>query len=98
MERQHCCISWHLPAYNVGIRKGKRFNSFRFGVPRSWVKQVAGCIFFDLVLNRFRWVEKKMFFVFWWGVGVGLEMVLGEQCDFMLSSFVVVRLYESRWI
>ena len=58
---------------------------------------MAGCIFFDLVLNRFRWVEKKMFFFFFFlGGGGGLEMVLGEQCDFMLSSFVVVRLYESR--
>ena len=40
--------------------------------------------------------KEDVFVLFFFGGGGGLEMVLGEQCDFMLSSFVVVRLYESR--
>ncbi len=39
-ERQHCCISWPLRAYNVGIRKVKRFNSFRRGAGSELVDEV----------------------------------------------------------
>lgn len=71
-----------------GDKKGQEVQQFQVWSPKELGQTSGRVYFFDLVLNRFRWVEKKMCFFF------------GGECDFMLSwlFLFVVRLYESRWI